>query len=389
MMSIAPEPDESVRSTSREQVCRDMVRRGIPGCASYFVIWTVLAHTTVIATRLPLLTWFGIIILGLFGLLRGWYSLRFESLHGSDPAAWLRHYGMAVLGTSTTWAILSSVVLYEFLPDAPAAYLVAIATVAVAAGGMASVMSHLWLQRAHILITCIPAIAVCLFHGPAEPLLIAIFLVGWSAYLIYIGRQLNQQFLRVVEANALLDRLAKTDPLTGIPNRRAFDERFDAEFRRAIRLDQSLTVLILDIDHFKQYNDTYGHIAGDSCLEEIAGAMSRRFRRGTDVVARYGGEEFAALITASSPALAAEQVSLLMDDIVALGIPHSTSTVAPVVTISMGAVTCRPTTDSNTAEILNRADRLLYRAKSAGRNLAIMLDADSGDEEAYQPEVNT
>ncbi len=167
-----------------------------------------------------------------------------------------------------------------------------------------------------------------------------------------------------------LKNLAAVDPLTGLANRRQFDERFEQEWFRAMRDGSPLALIMLDVDHFKRYNDTYGHTRGDECLARLAGCMRQSARRASDLVARYGGEEFAIIL----PGMDAEQVvswtRRLQELVVEQGIVHEGSEVG-VVTISAGMIAQVPVEgEGGPATLLQAADQALYAAKNAGRNCA-------------------
>jgi diguanylate cyclase (GGDEF)-like protein len=165
-----------------------------------------------------------------------------------------------------------------------------------------------------------------------------------------------------------LSRLLIADGLTGIPNRRAFDERLDQEWRRAVRSGTQLSLAMIDIDRFKQYNDTCGHLAGDDCLRRVAQTLHETFTRAGDFVARYGGEEFACIMPGTAePGLAAIS-EIARTAVESLTIPHSASGVSPFVTISIGGACCLPTLETSPELLIARADEQLYRSKSLGRN---------------------
>jgi diguanylate cyclase (GGDEF)-like protein len=170
----------------------------------------------------------------------------------------------------------------------------------------------------------------------------------------------------------ILARLSHVDGLTGIPNRRAFDERLDQDWRRAVRSGQALAAAMIDIDHFKEFNDCHGHLVGDDALRRVAETLSERLRRAGDFVARYGGEEFVCLFSLvddrSLPVLAEE----LRSGIESLQIPHGASPVSPWVTVSIGAAICRPTQAIRASSCVETADLRLYAAKRRGRNQACL-----------------
>jgi diguanylate cyclase (GGDEF)-like protein len=173
----------------------------------------------------------------------------------------------------------------------------------------------------------------------------------------------------------MLEKLASRDALTDLYNRRKFDEMIKKEWNRAQRNHSLLSVLMIDIDKFKQYNDNYGHATGDKCLKDIANALKTGLKRANDFVARYGGEEFI-IILPDIDSQAAQQVgSSIIDAVESLDIRHEHSDVAGHVTISMGIATTRPSIDKNEClNIVEIADQLLYMAKEAGRNRFCVKD---------------
>ncbi|MBS0506717.1 MAG: diguanylate cyclase [Proteobacteria bacterium] len=169
----------------------------------------------------------------------------------------------------------------------------------------------------------------------------------------------------------LLHRLAYVDGLTGLANRRQFDQALQAEWRRCRRSRSPLAVLLLDIDYFKQYNDRYGHQAGDACLQAVARALRAGLARSHDLVARYGGEEFVCLLPECDAAGALHKAEDLCRAVQALGLAHAGSEAGAVVTISIGVACLVPDAEASPEALLRQADQQLYRAKGAGRNRAL------------------
>ena len=170
------------------------------------------------------------------------------------------------------------------------------------------------------------------------------------------------------ESNAALALLSTVDALTELPNRRRFDEALDAEWRRAARSATPLSLILLDVDFFKRFNDGYGHLEGDECLRRVAAALCARRLRGTGLVARYGGEEFVALLPDTASDGACVVAEALRADVEALGLPHAHSDASPVVTVSLGVATVIPAPRSAAAALIALADAARYEAKRAGRN---------------------
>ncbi|WP_372868582.1 diguanylate cyclase, partial [Pseudomonas sp.] len=169
-------------------------------------------------------------------------------------------------------------------------------------------------------------------------------------------------------ANRRLEELSRSDPLTGLANRRHFDELKDIEFRRALRLGHPLSVLMCDLDCFKLYNDTYGHALGDQCLQAVATTLSRVFARAGELVARIGGEEFAVLLPGADVLAARTAAEWLRQELAVLAIDHSSSPVAAYVTLSIGIAQFEPETMDHFDLLMLRADQALYRAKHLGRD---------------------
>jgi diguanylate cyclase (GGDEF)-like protein len=181
-------------------------------------------------------------------------------------------------------------------------------------------------------------------------------------------RELLEAKNQLERFNRQLEQLSLTDGLTGVANRRHFDQALHAEWTRAARSGSSLALALIDIDHFKRYNDTYGHQEGDRCLQRVSAALERGAFRPGDLVARYGGEEFA-VIRANTGLTGARTVSeRICEEIAALAIPHAASSAVPIVSLSVGVAAFLPDGDNSPEALIAAADRALYQAKERGRN---------------------
>lgn len=200
-------------------------------------------------------------------------------------------------------------------------------------------------------------------------------LLAMTSQILLQSARNKAQLLDIVDArealqsaNNRLEDLARHDPLTGLYNRRHFDEMQQTEFRRAQRSGQPLSLMVCDIDYFKGYNDHYGHQGGDQCLRAVAEAMNKTITRSGDTLARIGGEEFAVLLPATPLAAAIHVAERLRLSVAALAMPHVASEVAPLVTISIGVAQIDTQHPDNFEALFEEADQALYRAKEAGRN---------------------
>ncbi|APV35703.1 MULTISPECIES: GGDEF domain-containing protein [Acinetobacter] len=174
--------------------------------------------------------------------------------------------------------------------------------------------------------------------------------------------------LKLVKQAELLETLSQQDSLTGLANRRYLDEVLEKEWRRAVRHSMPITIMMIDLDFFKSYNDSLGHIKGDECLREIAKALTSLTSRSGDLAARYGGEEFLLLFPMTNESEALIQVKRLMNVIRKIDIQHPSSDISSQVTLSVGVATMIPQVDDSISSFVSRADHALYTAKSKGRN---------------------
>ena len=173
----------------------------------------------------------------------------------------------------------------------------------------------------------------------------------------------------------VLNNIAERDGLSGLYNRRMFDTLTGRLWQQAQREHESLQIILVDIDHFKPFNDRYGHQAGDHCIQQVAGIIARAARRPLDFCARYGGEEFALVLYAPSGADPAAVPEQIRRETMALSLQHANSDVAGVITVSIGSALAESGTTRSLAGLIQSADEALYRAKQSGRNRIVHIDA--------------
>jgi diguanylate cyclase (GGDEF)-like protein len=235
------------------------------------------------------------------------------------------------------------------------------------------------------------------YHGLAANAVVTLAYLGAGIALRLPGREFGYNAMSIVAVNlfcasvvymhektsrtrfleaALLREMVARDGLTGIQNRRMFDQYIHRAWHQAIREGKQVAVLLIDIDCFKDYNDRYGHQAGDECLRAVAVTLSNCARRPLDFVARYGGEEFAVILYDASREYVAEVLTRIQRSIAELNIPHEASRVANRLTVSIGAAFILPGSSRTPEGLIQLADEALYSAKEQGRNRVVVLEAE-------------
>lgn len=205
-------------------------------------------------------------------------------------------------------------------------------------------------------------------HGPNEKrwfmMHVSSFSISEGNYFIICHQNITERKLAEEEARIL----AELDGLTNIPNRRAFNEFLYDEWRRCFRLKKTITLAIVDLDHFKLLNDSYGHQSGDECLVKVGKLLREFAKRPGDICARYGGEEFALVWSDTDLNNARSQAGRLLKNIENLNIPNKNSPVESYLTASIGIAEMLPDKDTDLTELISKADNMLYRAKGSGKN---------------------
>lgn len=197
------------------------------------------------------------------------------------------------------------------------------------------------------------------------------------AGFVYVLRDISERKLaedKLQDAFQTVERMALIDGLTGVANRRKMDDTLNREWMRALRDGTCLSLLLIDVDHFKSYNDVYGHLAGDACLQTLSAAIQDGLRRPPDLLARFGGEEFVVILPNTPHAGAEAMAEKILKVVAQCGIEHSGSPYATV-TVSLGCATVLATMDSSPMQLLKMADDAMYRAKTSGRNRIEVADS--------------
>lgn len=330
-------------------------------------------------------------ILALYALTQRFYATR--QLTGLQYHRWMWSAALTVIASVTAISCLVTHwhALLPVIVDKGNYYLLVTSGVGLAVWGInALALATLWVTCRGRTVTQLWLLLVLL----ASLLDVTLTLVAASRYSIgwYVARfnsllaatfvlgtllqEIDSLYAELSRTNQHLSRIALLDSLTGLGNRRYFDAQAEKEWRRAARERQTLSLIMLDIDHFKAFNDTYGHPAGDACLEAVGQTIQKCLRRAGDAAARYGGEEFCVLLPATAMDGARFIAEEIRHEIEALRIPHKSAQPFGVVTVSIGVRTLLPTSAHTLAELLAAADAALYTAKQTGRNRVIATSSE-------------
>ncbi len=362
------------RQQLSKRVIKDLQKRTTSGVFFYILVPPVLFFTDgYIRRHLDVsLTFLGIFTcICLFRLSHVYVTKKAPDRHTSLHKA---IFIVSILLTALAWGLGASYFLFQSDERAFQSLMI-ICTVGFCAGGVVSFMPVLYLAVAYNFLMLVPGIAAVFIQGDVPSLGIAMVL--YSIYLVLISLRGNNEYWTALENEHLLEEktrdleiASRTDVLTGLYNRRFFDELFELEWGLSCRRKTPLTLLICDIDHFKKVNDTYGHQAGDEYLKLISRYLQEVFKRETDVVARYGGEEFVVLLADRDAEHTRELAQRLGKKIEGAVLEYNGDTIQT--TISQGLTSCIPEPDMNRDALLTRADNAMYEAKNAGRNKIIV-----------------
>lgn len=286
---------------------------------------------------------------------------------------WAGRFAVGACATAALWGA-AAVALALRHPSPFAVVAIAMMQTGWLAGASVRNAASPLVASAQVLLSLGPAFFAMLLTGLPGLAYMAPFVVLQAFVALELSRfqaaQMHRLLLseaRLEAANIQLRQLTATDALTGIANRRGFDAALVSEWGRAAREGMKLSLLVIDVDHFKSYNDRYGHAAGDECLRGLAALARQVLRRPTDLVARYGGEEFVILLPATDQAGAMQVAERLRRAVMAAAIAHA-ATPGGQLTISVGVAEARPDVTEDPGTLFQEADRALYAAKRGGRN---------------------
>lgn len=348
----------------------DFLQRSIPGVFIYAFMWPMLAWGVDFTERAPIFSYTFSSLFIVTSILRLAHGIFTQPFYAANQKAWrATMYGLAYIHSITLASLFTLVLVIPEYRDLAMA--VALIVVGILSGASASLSPKPVFTQLYIGSLALPATVVSLIIEEFR-FLSPLFAATWI-YFIFLGRRFYNEYqrafhieMRLKDNQIKLERLNETDTLTGIYNRQFFDNALDMQWDLASRAEKPLSILFLDLDHFKQINDNYGHLAGDQVLCHAAHLFSEIARRKTDMIARYGGEEFAIILPATDKDDAmdlAEQIRQAVENT-----PCRSEQGLIKITVSIGVNSVLPTPQGNPVEFLDLADQALYQAKNSGRN---------------------
>lgn len=353
----------------------DVASRISGGIYIYFALWLAIAWVSGLMRQQASLVWGCAVWLGLVAVVRHALSRRIPLLATRRPDFARYALRASVLANGISWGLLTaaSIVLPELAPIRMAMIIVAVGLCS--AGSMAMAIDS-FLRYAFPVVVIIPVSIAAASQPNDENLLLASLIAIYTLYVMSTIGIVHRDYWRAARATAELERASQTDALTQVSNRMSFDLEYQREWRRARRSNEGMGILMIDLDHFKRINDTYGHPAGDAVLQAAARAIKKSLMRAGDSVARYGGEEFVVLLPhtnlAGTHAVARRILGSVADQRIATGGHELT------VTCSVGCAWIPPDSEILPDVLLKQADTALYSAKGAGRNQAhCIIGADA------------
>ncbi len=350
----------------------DLARRARGGIFIYLVAWLILMVPTGVHSQQPGFFALNTAILVLIMLSRLGHFVC-DRLDSSLPVPVLRTWLVTtILAGALHWGLMCFWILTHDGFKHVEFYLIASAAVLGIAGTAALSIAR-EIRLLFPLFMLLPTTIAYLYRHETDDWILASMVVLALVYVIGTARTTGRDYWQSIENEMLaerraveMERLSITDQLTGLNNRSYFDQRFGEEWSRGCRQGDVLSLLMVDLDHFKRLNDTHGHVFGDACLQQVAAVLRRDVKRESDLVARYGGEEFVVLLPDTDAAGARRVGENLRRAIERIELDHDGGIVG--LTASIGGASERPTRACEAQSLLKRADDALYRAKAAGRN---------------------
>ena len=359
-------------SRLKRQALQDLTVRARGGIFIYIATWLLTSIWAGVHQIAPLFFYLNTAILLLNALLRGGQYLYFHKRPDSDPNRQYRWLIASILVGAIHWGLLSAWIIYD-QNFAELKYIYFITLAAFAIGGTATLSISRPIRIYYPLFIFAPTILVGFYAGDSEFRILILLAVFSLVYIFEAARVTSRDYWEALASHReaskhaqVMEQLSSVDPLTQLGNRLYFNKNYSEEWKRCTRLRSPLTIFMLDLDHFKVLNDTYGHAFGDECLKEVANTLREELPRETDTVARYGGEEFVILLPYTSLHDAEPIADRLVKVVSQVQLYYDKQRVP--LSCSIGVASIIPDQNSDSQHLINAADKALYMAKENGRN---------------------
>lgn len=376
------EPHRFERNKVTQRVIHDLKKRSTIGLLFYILLSFIVVSSDAFYSRHVCLSIVFLCANSGICLLRLLHLLISRKMGDRCRAQNTHIFFLSVILTALIWGLMLAMVMLREEEHVPQ-LITTICVAGLCAGGVVAFIPHRTLSVLFNLAMLLPAIITLIASGSNLPL--AVMLLSYSAYMTLIALRGNREYWDALENEYLLEiksremaRLSNTDVLTGLYNRRYLNEALDREWKRSGRENRLISIILFDIDHFKQINDTFGHQAGDAYLKKTAATLSSVFKRDSDIVARYGGEEFIVLLPGTDAEQAFRLACAAVLQIDNLTLRHQGQNLKT--TISAGLHTAIPDFSARPDSIIAGADKALYLAKQGGKNRAVTLSPSQQNE---------
>ena len=354
------------------QALNDLSNRSKAGIPMYLIVWLAIVLTFDIQDSHKIFFQINTIVLGSLIALRGIHLYLMREIRTRNITTMTQWFVANLLLCALHWGIMVGFVLYD--PTLSSVELIfMIITPAFALGGACTLSISSEIRVLYPTLMFTPVITVFLLNSDTQSILLAVLSTMMLIYIFSSSKASHKDYWEAItnylvaeERAEQMEKLSVTDPLTQIHNRMYFDSEYSQEWKRSLRLRSVLSVIMIDIDHFKEINDTYGHIFGDECLKVIANAIKDEVKRPSDCVARYGGEEFVVLLPSTNEAGSKTIANRIRKAVERIEVDYEGTPVS--MTVSIGGATAVPTVNDEKNMLIRRADSALYLAKENGRN---------------------
>ncbi len=356
----------------------DLTNRAKSGILTYLCIWLILAFSYDLLNLHPAFFLINTLFIVSFCVLRIAHFLVLTRSKSPDTGFLYRWLIMTILLLAAHWGGMSSWIIYD--PTLlELRHVILVITPALALGGACTLSISSEIRTLYPLFMCVPMIGMLLHVGGTESMVFAFLTVICLIYIFSSSKATHNDYWAAItnhlvaeERAELMEQLSTTDTLTQLKNRMHFDKEFQKEWRRCSRMNCPISIIMIDLDHFKKLNDKYGHLFGDECLKKTAQAIQHEVARPADCVARYGGEEFIVLLPNTNSKGAYNIGKRMLKAVSELSFNVDGEEIK--ITCSIGAATTSPNFNQDRSNLIKEADTALYYAKEHGRNQFHSLD---------------